>query len=210
MSEEICEIIPSNKGGDKLNVRGFLMTKERIREDTYYWSCDKKKSNGCKGRAVTKLVKNEHKLHKFTGHDHGPEASKPEVAKAIHKIKQQARDTRDKLAKIVQESIISTPEEICPYLPSLSALRQTIYRVRQSELSSQTQDILELDIPESLQYTLNNNLFLIGDQIGRDDIPTAFNFLKSQMPAETNNLVKWFEETYALSRIQRGTRSGNE
>ena len=33
---EICEIIPSQKGNDKINVHGYLMVKERNREDIFY------------------------------------------------------------------------------------------------------------------------------------------------------------------------------
>ncbi|CAG8855629.1 19902_t:CDS:1, partial [Gigaspora margarita] len=46
--DEICEIVPSQKGMDKINVRGFLMVKDKYREDTYYWCCEKRKSLECK------------------------------------------------------------------------------------------------------------------------------------------------------------------
>jgi len=49
---EICEIVPSQKGNDKINVRGYLMVKEKNKGTTFNWCCEKRKS-GCKGRAIT-------------------------------------------------------------------------------------------------------------------------------------------------------------
>ena len=39
---EICKLVPSQKGNNKINVRGYLMVKERNRDDKYYWCCEKK------------------------------------------------------------------------------------------------------------------------------------------------------------------------
>ena len=33
---EICELVPSQKGNDKLNFRGYLMVKDRNRDNNYY------------------------------------------------------------------------------------------------------------------------------------------------------------------------------
>jgi hypothetical protein len=46
--DKICEIVPSQKGNDKINVCDYLMIKERNRENKFYWYCERKKS-GCKG-----------------------------------------------------------------------------------------------------------------------------------------------------------------
>ena len=48
---EVCKLVPSQKGNNKINVRGYLMVKERTRKNKYYWCCEKRKSEGCKGRA---------------------------------------------------------------------------------------------------------------------------------------------------------------
>ena len=37
MDNEICEIVPSQKGNNKINVRGYLMIKEKTQENKYYW-----------------------------------------------------------------------------------------------------------------------------------------------------------------------------
>ena len=49
MNDEICEIVPSQKGYNKINVRGYLMVKEKIQNNTYYWCCEKRKGESCKG-----------------------------------------------------------------------------------------------------------------------------------------------------------------
>ena len=72
MNIEICEIVTSQKGNDKINVRGYLMVKERNSDDIYYWCCDRKKADNCKGRAVTKFSNNSHYLQKFVDHNHAP------------------------------------------------------------------------------------------------------------------------------------------
>lgn len=40
--DEVCEIIQSQKGNNKINVHGYLMIKERTKGDKYYWCCEKK------------------------------------------------------------------------------------------------------------------------------------------------------------------------
>ncbi|CAG8822402.1 16858_t:CDS:1 [Racocetra persica] len=150
--KEMCEVIPSNKGGDKINVHGFLMTKESCRNHIYYWCCDQRKSEdkSCLGHAITYLYNNTHYLQKASEHNHAPELYKAEVAKVKNQIKKQAKETRDKPIKIVQDNVINTLEEFRPYLSSLNTLRKTINHVRQVESSPQPQSIVELNMPESL------------------------------------------------------------
>ncbi|GBC43031.1 uncharacterized protein LOC112591534 [Rhizophagus irregularis DAOM 181602=DAOM 197198] len=169
--DEVCDIVPSNKGNNKINVRGYLMVKERNRETIFYWCCAKRKSEGCKGRAVTTLCNNLHYLRSCTDHNHAPQASDAGVAKLTAQIKRQASETRDKPAKIIQDNIISIPEEIHPYIPSPNALRRTISRVRKSEMPPQPQNITEINIPESLCHTLHGNIFLVKDyMVGQERI----------------------------------------
>ncbi|CAB5202397.1 unnamed protein product [Rhizophagus irregularis] len=108
--DEVCDIILSNKGNNKINVRGYLMVKERNREAIFYCCTD---------------------------HNHAPQASDAGVAKLTAQIKRQASETKDKPTKIIQDNIISIPEEIHPYIPSPNALRRTISRVRKSEMPPQ-------------------------------------------------------------------------
>ena len=48
-----CEIIPSQKVNNKINVRGWLLNDAR--KYTFYCCCEKRKLENCKGRATTTL-----------------------------------------------------------------------------------------------------------------------------------------------------------
>src|SRR5437660_1659561 len=129
---EICEIIPSQKGNDKIKVNGYLMVKEKTRENTYTWCCEKRKSENCKGRATTNFSNGLHYLKNFKDHNHSPQASSGDVAKAVARIKRQAHETRDRPVQIIQNNIVNLPEEISPYMPSQNALQMRIKRVRRT------------------------------------------------------------------------------
>ncbi|CAG8841428.1 5224_t:CDS:1 [Gigaspora margarita] len=121
--EEICEIVPSQKGMNKINVCGYLIVKEWVQENMYYWCCEKRKSNECKGRATTAFVNNLHYLKKFNDHNYVPQASSAEVARSIASIRDRANETNDQPAQIIQNTIVNIPKEIYPYVPSQNALR---------------------------------------------------------------------------------------
>src|SRR5260364_5012 len=157
--DEICEIVPSPKGMDKINVRGFLMVKDKYREDTYYWCCEKRKSLECKGRAITKFINNLHYLKHFSDHNHSPQASSAEVAKSIAHIKEQAKETNDQPAQVIQNTIVSITGEIYPYVPSQNALHIRIKRIRRADMPAQPQNIDDIDVPDSLCSTLNGRIF---------------------------------------------------
>jgi hypothetical protein len=168
---EICDIVPSQKENNKINVRGYLMVKERTRNDTYYWCCERRKLDNCKGRATTTFHNGSHYLKKFVEHDHSPKSSNAEVAKTISQIKQKACATRDKPVQIIQDITVNMPREYHPYLPSSNALRSRIRRVKRAEMPAQPQTIEEVNVPDSLRLTLNGDTFLIRDcVIGNDRI----------------------------------------
>src|SRR5947208_9726550 len=99
---EVCKLVPSQKGNNKINVRGYLMVKEQTRKNKYYWCCEKRKSEGCKGRATTILLNDLHYLDNFVAHNHAPQASNTNVARAVAEIKKRARETREKPVQIIQ------------------------------------------------------------------------------------------------------------
>ena len=68
---EICDIVPSQKENNKINVWGYLMVKERIWKDIYYWYCERKKDN-YKGHAIITFHNRSHYLKKFVKHDYSP------------------------------------------------------------------------------------------------------------------------------------------
>src|SRR2546430_10504876 len=160
---ETVEIIPSQRGNDKIKVYGYLLVKERVLKNTYYWCCEKRKSDKCKGRAITIFYDGSHYLQKHSKHIHAPQASSGNVAKAIACIKQQALETRDQPMQIIQSNIINVSEETASNLPSQNALRMKIKRIRRTEIPPQPKTLDEINVPVALCYTLSGSLFLIKD-----------------------------------------------
>ncbi|CAG8754068.1 32510_t:CDS:2, partial [Racocetra persica] len=64
--EEVCDTVRSQKGGTKLNIKEYLMVKEKNRRDD-------------SGK-----------------HNHLPDASHSEVVKAVTEIKKRASESREK------------------------------------------------------------------------------------------------------------------
>jgi hypothetical protein len=153
---EICEIVTSQKGYNKINVRGYLMVKERDQNDVYYWCCEKRRSENCKGRAVTKFSDGSHLLQKFVDHNHSPQATDSNVANAVAHIKQQARETRESSVQIIQSNIVNISEEVAIHIPTRNALRARIKRVRKLKCHLNHNLLMEL-IFKNLQFTLSGD-----------------------------------------------------
>ncbi|CAG8690203.1 14886_t:CDS:1, partial [Cetraspora pellucida] len=160
---EICKTVTSQKGKVKLNVHSFLLVKEHSVENTYYWSCEKKRSENCLGCAVTIFSNGSHFLKKTAKHEHSPQASSSEVAVIVECIKRQARETHDSPAQIIQNNIASVDKNLVSNMPSKDALRMRIKRIRSSEMPPQPQTLDEVNVPLPFQYTLKEELFLISD-----------------------------------------------
>ncbi|CAG8850457.1 7659_t:CDS:1, partial [Racocetra persica] len=96
---------------------------------------------------------NLHYLQDLVQHNHLPDATRPEVVKAITELKKRASETREKPVQLIQNYSIS--DDIQPFMPSLNALRQIVSRSKKIEKIPQTQNVLEINIPPSLHVTLN-------------------------------------------------------
>jgi len=137
MNNTICELVSTTRGQAKINVNGYLLVKDKNRNNSFYWCCEKRGTMYCNGRAVTRLVNGQHHLQKTTDHNHGAEASRLAVIKAVNTVKKRARETSEPPAQIVQTVTASTSREIHPYLPSCNALCQSVKRLRRSELPAE-------------------------------------------------------------------------
>ena len=167
--DEVCEIVLSQKGCEKISVRGYLMTKERNRENKFYWCCELRKSENCKGRATTKVCDGRHYLQKFVDHNHSPQASAISVAKTINRIKESAKQNNVAPCQILQTNMSTVNSEILPYLPPKSALRKKISYARKGIRPSEPQSLEDLEIPENLCKTLREELFLVRDSTVGDE-----------------------------------------
>ncbi|CAG8803227.1 18246_t:CDS:2 [Dentiscutata erythropus] len=143
---EICELVVSQKGNPKLVVNGYLIVKKKVIGNTYYWCCEKRKSECCKGQAITTFSNNLHYLKKFIKHkNHAPEASSSDIA------------------KVIANNIATIPLNLSSYMPTHEALRMRIKWIRSAKTLPQPQTLEEINIPALLCLTLNRELFLIKD-----------------------------------------------
>jgi len=169
MNNTICEIVSSNRGQDKINVHGFIMCKNKNCNNSYYWHCEKRDALQCKGRAVTTFVEGQHRLKKFTDHNHAAEASRSNVIRIVNTLKERGKETNETPAQIIQTTSAIISHEAHPYLPSRDALRQTINRIRSSDLPVEPESLDELIVPEDLKKTLSGSDFLVKDIVLDED-----------------------------------------
>lgn len=167
--DESCEVVPSQRGHNKLVIRGFLYkhnsAKTRKNGDAaHYWTCE---FPDCKITAITVFKNNEHVVEKFNEHDHTAEASRAPVCVTKNAIKRKATESDSPPAHIVQNAIASIDENVRPYLPSTSALKQSCKRVRKNK-NVEPKTLDDLNLPDEYKQTLNNELFLI-KEIDVDD-----------------------------------------
>ncbi|CAG8839543.1 24676_t:CDS:2, partial [Racocetra persica] len=118
--EEVCDAIRSQKGGTKLNIKGYLMVKEKNKRGRYYWYCEYRKSKKCPSHATIYLIKNLHYLQDDSGkHNHLHDAS---------------------------HYMFTISNNVQPFMPSQNVLHEIIVRSRKTEQLPQSQDILDLII----------------------------------------------------------------
>ena len=124
MNQEVCGLVKSVRGQPKIIVRGYLLVKDKNRNDKYYWYCEFKNALRCKGRAVIILEGEEHVLKKFNDHNHAPEASHADVVQTLNTIKDAAFHTHDQPVQIIQNAVTNMPQDSYYYMPSKEALRK--------------------------------------------------------------------------------------
>ncbi|CAG8439082.1 4750_t:CDS:2 [Scutellospora calospora] len=121
----ICEVVSSVRSKDKININKFLMNKNK--------------------------KNNQHYLKDALDHNHSAYASRLEVVKTIARIKEQAQQTHDKPAQIMQTVIANSSQYVYLYLLLTNALRQTIQRIRHLDLFTKPGSLESLIIPEYLR-----------------------------------------------------------
>lgn len=154
------EIIKSNKGRDKICVDGYVYTKHKPVSSGTRWRCVRRAA-GCKGALICKAEVNRLSVP----HDHPPNRSDVNVAKARNKMKQLAMSTTEKPAAIVARATSSlTPYEKAT-LRSEQVLKRSIRAQRSSVYPPQPASLSELVIDGEWALTQgpNQQRFLIYD-----------------------------------------------
>ena len=127
---EVCECVLSNRDNIKLVIKNYILTKNKNKDDIYYWRCERRYSMRCYGSASTILINGQHYLQRTTEHSHTPEAFRKYLIPIIKNLRRKARETSDSPSQIllVEFSVLSTSS--LQSLPSYQALRHVIMRKR--------------------------------------------------------------------------------
>lgn len=164
--------IPSNRGGYQLCIDGFIFNKNLSRGDKVYWECIVRKrsriaNSYCSSKAITKESNGELTLIKHTDHGHAPNSEQSQVKIARGQIKLAAKQTTLKPTQNLQEQQAangsaangSAAIALAPSMPSKNSSRKIIGRVRRAGKLTEPKGIEEIDIPQSMQYTLAGKSF---------------------------------------------------
>lgn len=155
---------------NKLFYNGYVMIKNKQRENVFYWECEKrshkKEKNDfdyCNARMVTLLTNGKHVIRgKVPIHiNHAPDASRLIVKTAIANINDKAKSTRENPSQIIQDIHSAVPITARPYMPSVEATRKIILRARRKLLPPEPSSVEEINIPDNLKKCLNGDQFLL-------------------------------------------------
>ncbi|RGB44056.1 hypothetical protein C1646_749029 [Rhizophagus diaphanus] len=140
MNRELCRLVKSIRGKPKIIVRGYLLVKDKNRDEKYYWCCEYRHMYHCKGRASTILNGQEHELIRFNEHNHAPEASQANVVQTLNTIKEVASSTSSNNSRCHKDK----------------------------NMPPQPRSLQDINIPSNLRVTINGDQFLAKElEIGK-------------------------------------------
>ncbi|PKC05516.1 hypothetical protein RhiirA5_420830 [Rhizophagus irregularis] len=214
MNQEVCTLVNSKRNQPKLIARGYLLIKDKSSNNKYYWCCEFKESLKCKGRAITLLEDENHVLVKFNEHNHAPEASRVNVFQTINTMKEKAVCTQDQPIQIIQNELISMPQNSFYYMPNKEALRKQINRARnennevlQPEIELGNEKLMIFCTPSNLTYLQDAEYWLMDGTF--KTVPTLFQQLYTiHVPIGGEDNSRIFPMVYILmtSKAQESYR----
>ena len=132
MEDEVYKIIKSQKGMDMIIIHGYVMVKNKCRDDLFYWECKhrnhlaggKHAENFCKARASTVCTNGLHTLRKSSEHNHAPNPTDAIISEKVTTMKRIAAISQEPPAQIIQ-AVASEMSNISRVeLPSYKALKK--------------------------------------------------------------------------------------
>lgn len=151
------------KGGIKIFLDGFTYEKNKVCGENYYWRCELKKDKlyGCNATIKTKLHEDNNDEHILfstkPSHNHEPESHRMSIATIKNEMKMVCSQSTKKTCNIVQDIIGNCDELEINYLPSVSAMKQCVYR----EKRKYNKQIEPLDV----YFKVNTDLIKIYDEL---------------------------------------------
>ncbi|CAB4373540.1 unnamed protein product [Rhizophagus irregularis] len=101
-----------------------------------------------------------HILVSFKEHSHSPEANRMEVVRTLNTIKESASHTHDRPVQLIQDAVVNMHQSSYSYMPNKQALGKQISRIRNKNMPPQPQELDEINVPNELRRTINNEEFL--------------------------------------------------
>ncbi|CAG8743867.1 8663_t:CDS:1, partial [Dentiscutata erythropus] len=124
-----CTTVNTTHNKQKIIVCGYLLVKDKNRDNSFYWCCEYKDSRNCKGRVVTILEDQSHVLKKFSEHNHAPEPSHADVIQALNNMREIVSQSRERPSQIIHDATINMPEDSFYYMPNNEALHKQISHI---------------------------------------------------------------------------------
>lgn len=158
------ELSETNKGKPIAILKGFAYLNDKTNENTHYWRCSQFYSHSCKARIITKLIAGEQKYSKSSGeHNHPPSATEKSKRDAVRRLKNVASTSRDPPSGIVNQVHSTLNRHELAALPSTSAQKQVIRRIRKEDSESEPTSLSDLIIPQDIMQNIGGGAFVIAD-----------------------------------------------
>ncbi|CAG8849300.1 6187_t:CDS:2, partial [Gigaspora margarita] len=140
----------------KIIARGYLLVKNKSRDEKYYWCCKYKNTRSYHRRAITVLEGQEHVLKKFNNHNHAPVAAHVNIVQVLNSLKEKASTTLDYPAQIIQNTVTEMLQNSYSYMSNTNALRKQINYIRKKHLPPQPLSLQAINVSINLCQTIND------------------------------------------------------
>lgn len=163
--DEGAKIIKSDKGGEKLLLKGFVYYKSRTVGVKKYWRCNRMKNKECNSTAITTLREEKIEVLKEVQHDHAPNREEVEAEFLKTSLKRKA-STHPNMppAQLLRTELAGVSSGVLAMLPERENLKKMIRRKKQEGHPINPRSLNELgEIPANYRVSLLGDAFLLYD-----------------------------------------------
>ncbi|CAF3857569.1 unnamed protein product [Rotaria sordida] len=154
-------VTETTKGKQCLLFDEYRYHRERIRNTTTYWRCER--IGDCRGR----VIQRGDDLPIVTSpHNHDPNKIRNEIEQFKTGLKKSIRETQTPIKKIYRSELIkrysSSPDDVCE-LPMYHQIKNSLYRTKNENYPSVPESINEFVLEGKWRMSLDNQDFIIID-----------------------------------------------
>ena len=144
------EVLKSNKKGKKLSLDGFMYVVKVNLPTKRRWECWRRRNEGCQGSLITDL--NDENPIKKNEHSHPQETTGIKIVKAKNKMKEKAKQSSEKPANILSETLETLDDDTRANFPQFSTAKRMIRRQRDPEFPEVPASLQDLDIDDDSSW----------------------------------------------------------